>query len=230
MPYDGGCRSRPGSVDLLVTTYGKDERRSSWAPTHNLSNSSLLPAAHCQVPHEQPADNAFRFFVLRRLRECCSLVDTVFPPPPPRSTTAVTTGTWYSCSSRLTFSPRRSGRCCSAGSPCDFDVYYSGGRGRRVYRTDFRTGESTLVCMTNSEVLDMELELGKRLQAVCRTAVLLVCVLFSSHGCITMHELIRTCFFSIFATPLSPHLMVPPYTSTVSYTCFAVYPRRTNAK
>ncbi|CAM9124711.1 unnamed protein product, partial [Scytosiphon promiscuus] len=45
-------------------------------------------------------------------------------------------------------------------SPCDFDVYYSGGRGRRVYRTDFRTGESTLVCMTNSEVLDMELELG----------------------------------------------------------------------
>lgn len=46
-------------------------------------------------------------------------------------------------------------------SPSDFDVYYSGGRGRRVYRTDFRTGESTLVCMTNSEVLDMALELGE---------------------------------------------------------------------
>eukprot|EP00903_Cladosiphon_okamuranus_P010963 g10354.t1 len=43
-------------------------------------------------------------------------------------------------------------------SPCDFDVYYSGGRGRRVYRTDFRTGESTLVCVTDSEVLDMAFE------------------------------------------------------------------------
>ncbi|CAM9689503.1 unnamed protein product, partial [Ectocarpus fasciculatus] len=46
-------------------------------------------------------------------------------------------------------------------SPCDLDVYYSGGRGRRVYRTDFRTGESSLVCMTDSEVLDIELELGR---------------------------------------------------------------------
>ncbi|CAM9252919.1 unnamed protein product, partial [Ectocarpus sp. 13 AM-2016] len=46
-------------------------------------------------------------------------------------------------------------------SPCDLDVYYSGGRGRRVYRTDFRTGESSLVCVTDSEVLDMELELGR---------------------------------------------------------------------
>lgn len=44
--------------------------------------------------------------------------------------------------------------CCS---PCDFDIYYSGGRGRRVYRTDFRTGESVLVCTTNAEVLDMAL-------------------------------------------------------------------------
>lgn len=45
-------------------------------------------------------------------------------------------------------------------SPCDTDVYYSGGRGRRVYRTDFRTGESRLVCITNAAVLDMALELG----------------------------------------------------------------------
>lgn len=55
--------------------------------------------------------------------------------------------------------------CCSPAacmySPCDLDVYYSGGRGRRVYRTDFRTGESSLVCMTDSEVLDIELELGE---------------------------------------------------------------------
>ena len=46
-------------------------------------------------------------------------------------------------------------------SPCDYDVYYSGGRGRRVYRTDFRTSESVLVCTTKSEVLDMALERGE---------------------------------------------------------------------
>lgn len=56
--------------------------------------------------------------------------------------------------------PARDTRTHGTHSPCDFDVYYSGGRGRRVYRTDFRTGESTLVCVTDSEVLDMAFEMG----------------------------------------------------------------------
>ena len=70
-------------------------------------------------------------------------------------------------------------------SPCDFDVYYSGGRGRRVYRTDFRTGESRLICMTNAEVLDMALELGKpalhrQLMGISAFLVLFLALLCSS--------------------------------------------------
>ncbi|CAM9121069.1 unnamed protein product, partial [Choristocarpus tenellus] len=43
-------------------------------------------------------------------------------------------------------------------SPCDSDVYYSGGLGRRVFRTDFTTGCSSLVCVAKAEVLDLSIE------------------------------------------------------------------------
>ncbi|CAM9717737.1 unnamed protein product, partial [Discosporangium mesarthrocarpum] len=43
-------------------------------------------------------------------------------------------------------------------SPHDSDIYYSGGIGQQVFRTDFRTGCSTLVCISEERILDMAIE------------------------------------------------------------------------